>query len=225
MVKKKKDWKNQKSTFKKYMYYVLYDDSILAHILYFGFAFIFIKYMLFPTLGFALNNDYPVVAIVSGSMQHKIVDSRVCDKTVSNEDGSLDFDQWWTLCGDYYESEFSLTKEEFSTFDYSSGLNIGDVMVLYGKSLDEIEVGETLVFYPDMSCAGAPPGPVIHRLVEINEVDGERVFTTKGDFNPQVWECLERSISEERVIGVAVARVPFIGYLKVWLNSLVSGVL
>jgi hypothetical protein len=222
-MSKKKDWKTQTSKVKKFWYFVWYDDSLLAHLMYFGLAFIFIKFLLFPTLGLLLNNDYPIVAIVSGSMQHKVVDSQVCDKYVSDlENGKLDYDTWWDICGEYYEKNFKLSKEVFSEFKYSYGLNIGDVMVLYGKSTDTIEVGETLVFYPDMSCAGAPPGPVIHRLVEIKEVDGERFFTTKGDFNPSVWECMERSISEDRVIGVAKVRVPYIGYLKVLLNNLVN---
>ncbi len=221
MAKKKKNWKQESSIFKKYLYYILYDDSIFAHLLYFVLAFIVIKFLLFPTLGFFLQNDYPVVAIVSGSMQHKVVDSLICDKQVSVEDSSLDIDQWWNFCGDYYD-EFNISKDDFKEFKYSNGLNIGDVMVLYGKSIDDIEVGETLVFYPDSSCPGFPPGPVIHRLVEISKTNETTFFTTKGDFNPRVWECMERSISQDRVIGVAVARIPYLGYLKVWLNNLIS---
>ena len=186
MGNKKKDWRLETSKFKKFWYYVWYDDSLLAHMLYFGLAFIFIKFMLFPTLGLFLNNDYPIVAIVSGSMQHKIVDGQVCGNLVSEENGGLSYDSWWSICGSYYEDNFGITKEEFSDFEYSNGLNIGDVMVLYGRDVKDIEVGETLIFYPNMSCIGAPPGPVIHRLIEINEIGDSRIFLAKGGLNRQL---------------------------------------
>ncbi len=221
MASKKKDWRKQKNLFLKFWYYIWYDDSLLSYVANFIFAFILIKFLIFPTLGFFLGNDFPVVAIVSGSMEHKVADNVVCGNVIYDvSKTSLDFNSWWDLCGDYYERNFDLNKEEFSEFKYSDGLNIGDVMVLLGVEPSEVEVGDTLVFYPEMSCAGAPPGPVIHRVVEINEVDGEFFYTTKGDHNDAVWECMERKFSEDRIIGVAELRIPYLGYFKVILSRI-----
>ena len=64
---------------KRFWRFIWYDDSALSYILNFAFAFVVIKFLFFPAIGFALNNDYPIVAIVSGSMEHKIVDGRICD--------------------------------------------------------------------------------------------------------------------------------------------------
>lgn len=209
---------------KRFWKYLWHDDSLGSYVLNFIFAFIFIKYLFFPTIGFLLNNDYPMVAIVSGSMEHKIVNHNVCDKNVvDTQNKNLNFDEWWSLCGTYYE-KINITKADFKDFDYSGGLNIGDMMVLYGKDPKNIEVGEILVFIPQDRNFFVQKGPVIHRVVDKweNENDGKFYFATKGDHNSEIFKDFENNISSDNVIAVGVVRIPYMGYVKIMFTKLVS---
>jgi len=215
------------SNFKKFWHYIWHDDSFGSYILNFLFVFIIIKFMFFPIIGFALNNDYPIVAIVSGSMEHKVVNSIICDKSISNiKNKDLDLNTWWELCGSYYNSNYGITLPLFKTFNYENGLNIGDVMVLYGKDPQKIEVGEVLVFIPTDRSFFINKGPVIHRVVKKwKDESGKYHFQTKGDHNPLSMDNFEHDIPQEDVIGVGVIRIPYIGYAKLALNNLVQKII
>ncbi|MFW5704806.1 MAG: signal peptidase I [Nanoarchaeota archaeon] len=219
---KKKD--NFWGKLKSFWHYVWHDDSFLSYILSFLFALVIIKYLIFPGLGFLLSTDYPVVAIVSGSMEHKIVDNIICDKRITNIDSkSLSLNEYWQYCGNYYETNFNLTKDDFIDFRYTNGLNIGDVMVLYGKDTEDIDVGETLVFKPLDERFFAANGPVIHRVVDKwQDENGKWHFKTKGDHNPRTYENFEENIPEENVFGTAIFRVPYLGYFKIILVNLLG---
>ena len=211
---------------KKFWNYIWYDDSFMSYVLNFVFAFLFIKFLFFPVIGFALNNDFPIVAIVSGSMEHKIVDNRVCDvyvKDIKNE--KLSIDSWWEYCGNYYVKNYNLTLDDFEDYDYKNGLNVGDVMILYGKSPENIEVGEVLVFEPQNRVWYESHGPVIHRIVKKWQDEGGKYhFQTKGDHNPSSTQNFEGDISEDKVFAVAAVRIPFIGYAKLALNNVIMGI-
>lgn len=213
-----------KKELKKFWNYLWYDDSLGSYILNFIVAFIVIKFIFFPVIGFALNNDYPIVAIVSGSMEHKIVDNRVCNVHFAQINyKKLSTEEWWGYCGKYYEANYNLTLDEFKEFNYKNGLNIGDVMVLYGKSYENINVGDMLVFIPEDREFFNTKGPVIHRVIlKWQDEEGKYHFRTKGDHNPQSFENFEQNIPQDDVIGVAVVRIPFIGYAKLLFNKLLS---
>lgn len=214
---KKNTNKSFKNYFKRFWNYLWYDDSIGSYILNFFVALVFIKFIFFPAIGFVLNTEIPVVAIVSGSMEHKIVNGKVCGNPFSSiSSASLSYEEYWNYCGEYYKENFNIEKNEFQSFDYSNGLNIGDVIILYGKSPKDIEIGDVLVFRPGDDRWYAQNGPVIHRVVDKKQQNGEYVFTTKGDSNPSVASGnFERNITEDQIFAVANARIPFIGYLKV----------
>lgn len=211
---------------KKFWHYLWYDDSFGSYIVNFIVAFIFIKFIFFPGIGFVLNNDYPIVAIVSGSMEHKIVDHQICSNyVVDTSRKNLDFEQWWTMCSSYYILNYNMTSEDFKEFDYKNGLNIGDVMILYGKNAEDIEVGEILVFVPQSKTFFEQKGPVIHRVVKKwQDENGKYHFQTKGDHNKESFNNFENDITQENVIGVAVVKIPFIGYVKIALNNILMGV-
>jgi hypothetical protein len=246
MKKKNKNIK-EGGPIRKFWNYLWYDDSIGSYVLNFIVAFIFIKYIFFPGLGFILNNDYPVVAIVSGSMEHKFAPKSdsygrpelnpdntytyfLCTQTYSedkkfiNFDKKVDLDEFWDVCGDYYETNFNITQDMFSEFRFNKGLNIGDVMILYGKKPENIEIGEVLVFKPQSEAFFNNYGPVIHRVVDKWEEDGEIFFRTKGDHNGESFENFENKISEDDVFGVGVVRIPYIGYAKLLFTRAYLGV-
>src|SRR3989344_2683697 len=72
--------------FKKIWRFIWYDDSLLSWIVSILLAFIIVKFIIFPGLGFLLNTQLPVVAVVSGSMEH-----------------NGDFDKFWERQGSWYE--------------------------------------------------------------------------------------------------------------------------
>lgn len=222
--KKKDTSKGKKNILLKLWDYIWKSDSLGSYILNFLLAFVLIKYIFFPGIGFLLDTNYPIVAVVSGSMEHKIVNGQICSvQFQDSRNQNLDYDSWWEYCGSYYQSNYGLSKENFSNFKYSNGLNIGDVMILRGKDPSNIKPGEILVFIPEQREFYLNKGPVIHRVmkVEKNETGGY-IFQTKGDHNPMSFEGFEREIPEEDILGVAEVRIPYLGYPKILLNYLIS---
>jgi signal peptidase I len=147
-------------------------------------AFVFIKFVFFPGLSFVTGTPLPLVVVESCSMYH-----------------SENFEGWWESNGAWYERK-GIQKNEFEEFGFKSGLNKGDIVLVKGS--DNYEVGEIIVFNSVYRF------PVIHRLVK------EEPYGTKGDngkTNPGQLSQ-EKEISEEQVLGKAVARIPGLGWLK-----------
>lgn len=187
------------------------EDSLASWIANVVLAFIIIKFLVYPGLGLLLGTSAPIVAVVSGSMEH---------------DGS--FDDFWdeSMCcnractqssvqGRFYEG-LNLSKEKFKDFGFVNGFNKGDIMVLYSPK--KAVVGDVIVYI-----AQSRPEPIIHRVIHAAEENGKRFFDTKGDHNCGVDETFEKRIPEERVIGKAVWRVPFLGWVKIIAVGLLQG--
>lgn len=80
----------------------------------------------------------------------------------------------------------------------------GDMVLVGGKSFDRIAVGDVLVFETD-----AVPVPVIHRVVEQNQT----ALQTQGDAVSEQHDW-EKHITEDQVIGVRLAVIPYVGHFK-----------
>ncbi|NQZ84912.1 MAG: hypothetical protein HRU03_04275 [Nanoarchaeales archaeon] len=229
--KKVRDSKNYKlvelksplSYFKKFWLYIWYDDSIGSYIANFAFAYVFIKFLLFPVLGLLLGTSFPIVAIVTGSMEHKVVQGSICNnKIIASGVTSLDEDEWWDHCGNYYVDNFNLTQDDFKNFEYSNGLDIGDVLILKGSEPENIEIGEVLIFIPQDRNFYLTKGPVIHRVVnKWKDEDGKFHFQTKGDHNSKSFENFENDIIEDNVLAVSAVRIPYLGYVKIVLTNVI----
>ena len=198
------DWK-----FKHYWYYVWHGDSWHSFLVFFLLAFFCVKFVFFPFIGVILGTDYPIVAIVTGSMEHKLTDNfSICDsENVGLEDKNLDVSEFWKYCGKYYEDNFDITEEEFEEFDYSGGLNVGDVLILKEAKIENIEVGDVIVFVPQDKVKGVSRffskyGPVVHRVIKLHKKEDGVYFQTKGDHNPVSGKNFEEFIPPEDVLGV-----------------------
>ncbi|MBT7903243.1 signal peptidase I [Candidatus Woesearchaeota archaeon] len=210
-MKKGMSLKNAKRIWKKVWYFIWEDDSWLSWAVNVILAFVLIKFIIYPILGLILSTSYPIVAVVSGSMEH---------------DGN--FDQWWesgaycdslsqntiTVCNqELHYSKYEITKEQFKEYRYKNGFNKGDIMLIYGSAPEKLKQGDVLVFEAGKS------NPIIHRIVKVNEysdsVESQITFTTKGDHNPTS-SNFEKQISSDFVIGKAVFRIPYLGYIKIW---------
>ncbi|MBS3125939.1 signal peptidase I [Candidatus Woesearchaeota archaeon] len=170
------------------------DNSIWSWLVNVILAFVLIKFIIFPTLGFVLSTTHPIVAVVSGSMEH---DAR--------------FEPWWEAHGQWYESR-NITLKEFRSFPFREGFNRGDIMLLYGKKPKDIKRGDVIVFQ------STSRDPIIHRVVDKRQDKSDYVFQTKGDNNAdsiKTSQLDETRIPEAQVIGAAVFRIPLLGYVKI----------
>jgi len=179
-----------KKSLKKFWHFIWEEDSLASWIVNIVLAFILIKFIVYPGLGFLLSTTHPVVAVVSRSMEH-----------------TSSFDDWWQVNGAFYQENFELNKETFSAFSFRNGFNKGDIMVLLGKDPSEIDVGQVIVY------SSFRPDPIIHRVVNIWEDNGYH-FTTKGD-NVPIVQNFEEDINENQVVGRAVLRIPLLGWVKI----------
>ncbi|MBI2102012.1 signal peptidase I [Candidatus Woesearchaeota archaeon] len=187
--------KNWEWTWKKVWYFIWEDDSIWSWIANIVLAFVLIKFIVYPGLGFALKTSHPVVAVVSESMEH-----------------NSGFGEWWLKGGKWYEQN-GINKDDFNEFRFKNGFNKGDIMVLRGRKAEHIKTGDVVVFW------SAKRDPIIHRVVRKWHDKESYYFQTKGDNNPTPINNQfldETRVSEEQIVGNAVLRVPLLGYIKIF---------
>ncbi|HLC72837.1 MAG TPA: signal peptidase I [Candidatus Nanoarchaeia archaeon] len=201
------------SFLKKMWQFLWYEDSLLSWLVNLILAFILVKFLIYPGIGLVLGTQYPVVAVVSGSMEHN----------------GQSFDEWWISYVDLYIEkgithgdlyiEKGITQEQFRDFSFHNGFNKGDIMVLKGIEPKAIKVGDVLVYESSRHV-----NPIIHRVVNITQKDDNYLFETKGDNNPGS----DRDLVGEhqiRTTGKAVLRFPFLGWIKIGFVQFFGGVL
>lgn len=126
---------------KKIWRFLTKDNSIMSWIVNLILAFIIVKFLIYPGLGLVFQTPYPVVAVVSGSMEH-----------------NANFENWWEENQDYYLDK-GVTKSEFELYDFHNGFNKGDIMVLQGAK--EYKKGDILVYSTPYHNY-----PIIHRIID-----------------------------------------------------------
>jgi signal peptidase I len=212
--------KQVKKGLRKVWWFIWESDSIWSWVVNILLAFIIIKFLVYPGLGLMLGTTHPVVAVVSSSMEHNALPIclrhdpngnclqykegkyNVCGIEIEKK-GSLDFDEYFAVCGEWYLNNTEITKESFVEFRFRNGFNKGDIMGL-GKPKD-IKVGDTIVFM-----SAHKPEPIIHRIIKVN---GD-TYTTKGDRNSGSGD-FEKRIQKDSIIGKAVLKVPWLGWIKI----------
>lgn len=197
---------------KKVWHFIWEEDSIWSWIVNIILAFVLIKFIVYPGLGLVLGTNYPIVAVVSSSMEHN----------------GQNLDTWWEANHAWYESH-NITKEQFQGYPMKNGFNKGDIIVLRGMKAKDLKLGEVMVFkssklYPKSD-------PIIHRIISIKQdKSGAYLFQTKGDNNRDsinnscdsaTRTCIdEYDIGEGQMIGFALFKVPYLGYIKIWAFEL-----
>lgn len=187
---------------KKIWHFLWESDSIWSWLANIILAFVLIKFIVYPGLGLLLSTSYPVVAVVSGSMEHEGSFEDWWLSSASCNGQSCTQEEWYAASG--------VTKEQFQGFSFKNGFNKGDIMVLKGVKPKNIKTGDVLVF---MSSEKADP--IIHRVMVIHG-DGVAgyVFQTKGDHNADSGS-IDADIQEQEVLGKAVFRIPILGWVKI----------
>ncbi|VVB82017.1 Uncharacterised protein [uncultured archaeon] len=192
-----------KSGFKKFWFLLWKDNSIKGWIFSLIFLFIFIKFIFFPFLNFATGTSLPLAIVESCSMYHQ---------------GNFfsDFNTWFNRHQPKY-ALIDLNKTEFSSFSFKDGFTKGDILFIIKANPDKLKIGDVILFN-----SGTSSTPVIHRIINITEQNGERIFSTMGDNNnaqltpgnnPSGID--ERTIKSSQLVGKAVFRlVPELGWMK-----------
>ena len=83
---------------------------------------------------------------------------------------------------------------------------------------EDVKVGDVVVYD-----AAWFDQPVIHRVINITEINGTKMFVIKGDNNdsPDPYYVTPRQIQEKVVtFGDNLVVIPKIGYLSIWLRGL-----
>lgn len=83
---------------------------------------------------------------------------------------------------------------------------------------NDIKVGDIVVYNSEWFSGGK----IIHRVIAINETNGEKTLTIKGDHNP-VHDSLP--VKPEQIVSIAITIgnhqiiVPKIGYVSIYLQN------
>ena len=198
---------NLKTILKRFWQFFWYEDSIASWLLNIIVAFVVIKFLVYPGLGLLLGTPFPIVAVVSESMEHAPENGVLCGQQFGEFQES--FDNYWKVCGGWYE-ERKISKEKFQSFPFTNGFNKGDVIILW-RANSNVRIGDILVFQGDR------PQPIIHRVVLMKEENGEWFYQTKGDHNHESINSGigEMHIGQERVYGKGIFRIPYLGWVKI----------
>jgi len=109
----------------------------------------------------------------------------------------------------------------------SPTINKGDLLFVRGTdpsiikngTIDDKD-GDVIVFDARGLWTGAPNEPIVHRVIDKYQIGDEWYFQTKGDANPSPDAA---AVPEDRVHGVVIGMIPFIGWIKIVLAD--SGLL
>ncbi len=206
--------KKWKQYWKKAWHFFWHSDSLSSWLANIVIAFLMIRFILYPLLGIVLGTSFPIVAVVSESMEHGLHNGKLCGNDYENLKYS--FDNYWGVCGNWYEEQ-GISGSQFSTFPFPNGFDKGDVIILWRANRENLNVGDILIFQ------GSKPQPLIHRVVKIWEEDGQRFYQTKGDHNGGILTGNggEEQITEDRIYGQGLLRVPYLGWVKILFVDLV----
>jgi len=215
-----------KETIKKSWRWIWDSDSVLSWIVALIIIFIIVKFIFFPTLSLITGTSLPLAGVESSSMDHQIVRDdferlTLCGTPYSkNEKHSINFDEYWKTCGEWYESR-NITKDIFSKFTLSNGFRKGDIIIVWGRFVPKL--GDIIIFKanPDSSA----PRPIIHRIIQIEN----NIIQTKGDHNSDqlistnnIYNTDETNIKKDQLIGKAIFKIPYLGYVKIWTTDIIN---
>jgi len=183
-----------KRFFTKFWHLLWKDNSFKGWIFSLIFLFLFVKFIFFPFLSLTTGTSLPLAIVDSCSMYHE-------------NDIFSNFDIWWEEHEEKY-AQFNITKEEFEKFRFKSGLNKGDILFITDKSAEKIKIGDIIIFDADQK------NPIIHRVVNITQNNGEYIFSTIGD-NNNAQLISEKKIHQNQIIGKTQLKLsPYLGWVK-----------
>jgi len=188
----------EKNIFSRIWHFLWKEDSFLSWIVSLALAFIIVKFIFFPLLSLVFATSLPLVVVESSSMHHP---GSFVGNVMSLQDN---FQLWWQEKGSWYTGR-GITEQETENWPLKTGLEIGDIVLVTGHGKPEI--GDIIIFNANQA------HPIIHRIVNIENISGQTYYSTKGD-NNEGQLISEKEIPSNALIGKAVLRIPKLGWLK-----------
>ena len=97
------------------------------------------------------------------------------------------------------------------TGSMSPRLEPGDLIAVVPTEAADLRVGDIITFQPK----SGDPLVITHRIVRVQDEDGERVFTTRGDAN----SAADAPIIADQIKGRMIYSIPMLGYLTHALSA------
>lgn len=194
-----------KENLKHFWNWLWHSESLWSYVVFLAILFVIVKFIFLPGLGLIFGTSLPLAIVESSSMEHySLLDATGMNTICGQPFGQQKFfnsDDYWSTCGSWYEQNTNITKEQFQTFSFKNGFRKGDLMIVFGKKLSNIKIGDVIIFN-----AGSAT-PIIHRVISLSPLQ------TKGDHNPAQLPQ-EKVINQNQIVGVAVGRIPYVGWIK-----------
>ena len=92
----------------------------------------------------------------------------------------------------------------------TGNIDLGDAVVYESYHNQELRKEEVIIFYKENM-------KLVHRIVKIENSNGEIRYYTKGDANPNMDEGY---ITKDDIIGTTMFKIKYIGYPTLWLRDL-----
>jgi signal peptidase I len=186
------------TTVKKISRFLFEENSIWSWLINILLIFLIVKFIIFPGASLVFGTKLPFVIIESGSMAHE-----------------GNFNQWFSLHGNWYLNN-NYTKEQIQNWSWNGGLFKGDIIIVKGMKNHDYKIGDVIIFQ-----APGQGTPIIHRIVAIEEKSRLKTYHTKGDHNDGQLPY-ENSIGDEQIIGKAIGRIPWLGWVKLFFVGLIK---
>ena len=103
----------------------------------------------------------------------------------------------------------------------------GDIIAWTPTNIDDVEVGDVIVFKSWLSWPGEKF--IVHRVVDIKSVWGKPAFVTKGDANEYTDQSgphiVEPYVTDENYVGKVLSinkqplKIPLVGIIGIWIND------
>ena len=107
-------------------------------------------------------------------------------------------------------NQFYIGAYVIATESMTGEINKGDVAITTKYTDQPIEEGQVIAFEQSDRV-------VIHRVVKIEVINGQRRYYTKGDANEELDTGF---ITSGNIVGLVNNKIPYIGYPTLWMRSL-----
>lgn len=219
MAKKERNTGKKRNTWEEIWHFIWYSNSPWSWLVNIILAFLLIKFLIYPALGAAFGTNLPIVAVISSSMEHPEGENWFfTDPAICKIGGCVQM-EWYM--------EHNITEKDFDKFRFSNGFNTGDLMIIASSDFENTNIGDVIVFY--RSAADRTSIPIIHRVVEKGNKEGVEFYKTKGDNNygfgkpsSNFPDLDEEYVVADSVAGKAVARIPWLGWVKIGFTNLIN---
>lgn len=107
-------------------------------------------------------------------------------------------------------NQFKYGSLVIATGSMTGELNKADAAIFEQYDDQIIEEGQVIVFEKNGSM-------IVHRVVDIENIDGQVRYITKGDANEEIDSGF---IADSNIVGIVRFKIPYVGYPTIWLRSL-----